>query len=107
MSVRVARERCVSMARAEPSGRVLVYVALVTASACISVLLIAVTSLTPPERALLVAVALGAWVLLVALGWTRGTLPLKPLLVAIGITLVLAVGTPSNQSGDGTSYARY
>jgi hypothetical protein len=107
MAVRDTRERWVSMARAEPSGRVLVYVALVTASACISVLLIAVTSLTPPERASLVAVALGAWVLLVALGWTRGTLPLKPLLVAIGITLVLAVGTPSNQSGDVNSYAMY
>jgi len=33
--------------------------------------------------------------------------PLKPLLAAIGITLVFAVGTPSNQSGDVNSYAMY
>src|SRR6266571_6344031 len=77
MSVRDARERWASIARAEPLGRVLVYVALVT------------------------------WVLLVALGWARGTLPLRPLLAAIGITLVLAIGTPSNQSGDVNSYAMY
>ena len=37
----------------------------------------------------MIGVALGAWVLLVALGWTRGTLPLKPLLAAIGITLAV------------------
>jgi hypothetical protein len=34
-------------------------------------------------------------------------LPLKPLLAAIGITLVLAVATPSNQSSDVNSYAMY
>lgn len=85
----------------------LVYVALVTSTVCISMLLLAVTSLTPPERAWLIGIALGAWVLIVALGWTRGTLPLKPLLAAIGITLAFAVITPSNQSGDVYSYAMY
>jgi uncharacterized membrane protein len=45
--------------------------------------------------------------LLVALGWARGTLPLKPLLAAIGITLLFAVATPSNQSGDVNSYVMY
>ncbi len=40
-------------------------------------------------------------------GWARGTLPLKPLLAAIGITLAFAVATPSNQSGDVNSYAMY
>jgi alpha-1,6-mannosyltransferase len=34
-------------------------------------------------------------------------LPLKPLLAAIGITLVLAVATPSHQSADVYSYAMY
>lgn len=102
-----ARERWAAMARAEPLGRVLVYVALATATVSISTLLLAVKSITPPQRASLVAVALGAWVLLVALGWTRGTLPLKPLLAAIGITLLFSVATPSNQSGDVSSYAMY
>ena len=55
----------------------------------------------------MIAFALGAWALLVALGWARGTLPLKPLLAAIGITLLFAVATPSNQSGDVYSYAMY
>ena len=45
--------------------------------------------------------------LIVGLGWTRGTLPLKPLLAAIGITLLFAVATPSNQSGDVNSYVMY
>ena len=59
------------------------------------------------QRAALVAVALGSWALLVGLGWTRGTLPIKPLLAAIGITLVFAISTPSHQSGDVYSYAMY
>ena len=107
MSVGNARERWAAIARAEPLGRVLVSVALATATLSISTLLVVVTSITPPERAALVGVALGAWVLLVALGWARGTLPLKPLLAAIGITLVLAVATPSHQSSDVNSYAMY
>src|SRR5260221_9050183 len=102
-----ARERWTALARAEPLGRVLVYVSLATATVSISLLLVAVKSITPPERALLIAIALGAWVLLVALGWTRGTLPLESLLVAIGITLLFAIATPSNQSGDVNSYAMY
>ena len=103
---RRARGRWAALANAE-LGRVLVYVALVVATASISTLLLTVTSITPQARAALIGVALGAWVLLVALGWTRGTLPLKPLLAAIGITLVFAVATPSNQSGDVYSYAMY
>ncbi|MDQ1382703.1 MAG: hypothetical protein QOG65_82, partial [Actinomycetota bacterium] len=102
-----ARGRWNALARSEPAGRILVYVALAVATVCISTLLLTVESLNPPQRAALIAVALGAWVLLVALGWTRGTLPLKPLLAAIGITLVFAIGTPSNQSGDVYSYAMY
>jgi hypothetical protein len=102
-----ARGRWNALARSEPAGRILVYVALAVAAICISTLLLTVESLNPPQRAALIAVALGAWALLVALGWTRGTLPLKPLLAAIGITLVFAIGTPSNQSGDVYSYAMY
>jgi Glycosyltransferase family 87 len=87
--------------------RVLVYVALATSAVSISTLLLTVESITPPQRAALVVVALGAWIVLVALGWTRGSLPLRPLLAAIGITLVFAVATPSHQSGDVYSYAMY
>jgi hypothetical protein len=95
------------VACSEPLGTVLVYVALVVAAASISVLLLAVESISPPQRGALVGISLGAWVLLVALGWTRATLPMKPLLAAIGITLLLAVATPSHQSADVYSYAMY
>jgi Glycosyltransferase family 87 len=95
------------LARSEPWGTALVYAALVTAAGSISILLLAVESITPAQRGALVGIAIGAWALLVALGWTRGALPLRPLLAAIGVTLVLAVATPSNQSGDVYSYAMY
>jgi hypothetical protein len=95
------------LAQSEPIGTALVWVSLVTAAASISLLLVAVERITPAQRAALVGTALAAWALLVALGWTRGRLPLKPLLAAIGITLVLAVATPSHQSGDVYSYAMY
>jgi Glycosyltransferase family 87 len=93
-------------ARSE-TGRVLVYVALATSAVCTSAILLLVTSIAPTARATLIGFALGAWVLLVALGWARGTLPLKPLLAAIGITLLFAVATPSHQSSDVNSYAMY
>lgn len=102
-----ASERWTAFARREPVGTVLVYVALAASTASISILLLTVASITPTQRASLVGVALGAWALLVALGWTRGSLPLKPLLAAIGITLAFAVATPSNQSGDVNSYVMY
>jgi hypothetical protein len=86
---------------------VLVFVSLVVAAASISVLLLAVEWITPAQRGTLVGISLAAWILLVALGWTRGALPMKPLLVAIGITLLLAVATPSHQSADVYSYAMY
>jgi alpha-1,6-mannosyltransferase len=94
-------------ARSEPVGTVLVWVSLVAATASISLLLVAVEHITPAQRATLVGTSLAGWILLVALGWTRGSLPLKPLVAAIGITLVLAVATPSHQSGDVYSYAMY
>jgi hypothetical protein len=95
------------VAHSEPAGTVLVWLALITAAASISLLLLEVERITPAQRGALVGVALAAWTLLVALGWTRGSLPLKPLVAAIGITLVLAVATPSHQSGDVYSYAMY
>jgi alpha-1,6-mannosyltransferase len=95
------------LARSERVGPALVWVSLVAAAASISLLLVAVEQITPAQRAALVGTALVAWVLLVALGWTRGWLPLKPLVAAIGITLVLAVATPSHQSADVYSYAMY
>jgi hypothetical protein len=100
-------ERWSNLARSEPLGLALVYVALATSTICISALLLRVTSISPTARATLIAVSLGSWMLLVALGWARGTLPLKPLLAAIGITLLFAVSTPSHQSGDVNSYVMY
>jgi glycosyl transferase family 87 len=94
------------LARSE-IGRVLVSVALAVSTFCITALLLFVTSITPTSRATLIGFALAAWVVLVVLGWARGTLPLKPLLAAVGITLLLAVVTPSHQSGDVNSYAMY
>jgi uncharacterized membrane protein len=103
-AVRLSWER---FARSEPAGTALVWVTLVTAAASISLLLLVVERITPAQRGALVGIALASWMLLVALGWTRGSLPLKSLLAAIGITLVLAVATPSHQSGDVYSYAMY
>ena len=102
-----ARARWEARVRAEPLGRVLVYSALILSTVCISTLLLAVDSTTPAARAALVGGAIASWALLVALGWARGTLPLKPLLAAIGITLAFAVTTPSRQSGDVNSYVMY
>src|SRR5262249_23510457 len=74
----------------------------------LSVILLAVKSLTPTQRALTLIVALVAWTLLVALGWTRQrSLPLGPILAAIAITLVFAIATPSRQSKDVFSYTMY
>jgi len=104
---RAARRRWELLACSARWGRVLVFAAMAIATLSISLILLTVESLTPPQRAGLIGVALAAWVLLIALGWTRGTLPLKPLLAAIAITLLFAVSTPSNQSGDVYSYAMY
>ena len=67
-------------------ARVLVYVALVDRRpSCISTLLLTVESITPPAARVARSASRSArGSLLVALGWTRGTLPLKPLLAAIG-----------------------
>lgn len=100
-------ERLATLARSEPLGRGLVYLSLATSTVCISTLLLRVTLISPTARATLIAVALGSWVLLVSLGWARGSLPLKPLLCAIGITLLFAIATPSHQSGDVNSYVMY
>jgi len=101
------RGRWEALAQSEPAGSVLVCVSLITAAASIALLLVAVEQLSPAQRGTLVGVSLAAWILLVALGWTRGSLPLRPLLAAVGITLALAVATPSHQSADVYSYAMY
>src|SRR2546423_8620271 len=102
-----ARERWDRVARSEPIGTALVYAALALTTVATAVLLLTVQWITPTERATLVVVGLIAWVLLVALGWTRGTLPLRPVLTAIAVTGLLAVATPSHQSKDVFSYAMY
>lgn len=101
------KERCVRTARSDATGTRLVYVALGIATAAIALLLLTVQWLTPAERGTLVVVALAAWALLVAVGWTRGSLPLKPVVGAIAVVMVLAVVTPSAQSKDVFSYSMY
>ena len=88
-------------------GSILVYSALVVVLVSIATLLFAVEFITPTARASLLVISISAWIVVVALGWARGTLPLVPVLVAIGITLFGAVATPSHQSEDVYSYAMY
>src|SRR5262245_58301838 len=107
MQVAALRSQWGDVARSEPTGTVLVYASLGLATVAISALLLTVQWLTPNQRASLVIASLASWVLLVALGWTRGTLPLRPVLAAIGLTLVFAVATPSAQSKDVFSYTMY
>lgn len=111
MQARVAagmvRQRWDTVARTEPLGTALVYATLLVSALASAILLLTVESITPTERATLVIVGLTAWVLLVALGWARGTLPLRHVLVAIVLTSLLAVATPSHQSNDVFSYAMY
>jgi hypothetical protein len=107
MQVAALRAQWGELARSEPTGTALVYTSLGFATASISALLLAVQWLTPNQRAALVVASLASWVLLIALGWTRGTLPLRPVLAAIGITLLFAVATPSAQSNDVFSYTMY
>jgi hypothetical protein len=95
------------LARSEPLGRVLVYAALATAMAANAAVLVAAHWITPTESATLLIVGLVAWVMLIALGWARGTLPVKLVVAAISVTLVCAVATPSSQSKDVYSYAMY
>jgi hypothetical protein len=101
------RAQWARLARSEPVGTVLVYTALVVSSVATATLLLTVQWITPTERATLVVVGLIAWVLVVTLGWTRGTLPLRPVVAAIAVTVLLAVATPSHQSQDVFSYAMY
>jgi hypothetical protein len=89
------------------SGTPGIYTSLVVCTAAIAALLLFVESLEGGVRAALVVIALGAWVALVAQGWARGSLPLRPVLIAIAITLLLAVATPSHQSKDVFSYTMY
>jgi hypothetical protein len=89
------------------AGTVLVYASLAVNAIATSVLLGFVASLTPSERAAVLITSLVAWVVLIALGWTRGTLPLRPVVAVIVLTLGLAVATPSYQSKDVFSYAMY
>jgi hypothetical protein len=107
LTVRRLRDAWARVANAEPLGTVLVWCALALATLCISAVLVAVQWLTPSERASLLVGALVGWVALVALGWTRGTLPKWGVFGAIALTLSLAVATPSYQSKDVYSYAMY
>jgi hypothetical protein len=101
------RDRLTRWVRAEPQGSALVYSALGVVAASVVVLLVAVESMTPAQRASTLCISLGAWIVLVAAGWARGTLPLRPVLAVIGLTLVFAIATPSHQSPDVYAYSMY
>jgi hypothetical protein len=101
------RERWTEFARSEPLGTRLVYGMLAVATVATTTLLLTVTIITPTERVALIAIGVAAWAVLVALGWARGTLPLRAVLASIAITMVFAVATPSHQSKDVFSYAMY
>ena len=101
------RERWLVWARSEPAGTALVYSALAVATASISLVLLFYEPLTATQRATLLVLGLAAWVVLVAAGWARGTLPLKAVVGAIAATLLFSVATPSQQSKDVFSYTMY
>jgi len=101
------REHVKDWARREPWGRVAVYAALLVVTGASALLLFRVRAMTPTERAVTLIAAIVGWMLLVGLGWARGSLPLRPVVAAIAITLLCAVATPSRQSGDVYSYAMY
>jgi hypothetical protein len=96
-----------AVAAAEPLGRAAVYASLAVSTGATATVLFAVQSLTPTQRAVLLVVALVSWMLLVALAWARGTLPLVPVVAAITLTLAGAIATPSRQSKDVYSYVMY
>jgi hypothetical protein len=106
-ALRTLRERFQVIACTEPLGTVLTWCSLAVTTLSTSALLLTVQWLTPSERASILIVSLIGWVLLIALGWTRGSLPKWGVFGAIAVTLTLAVGTPSHQSKDVYSYAMY
>jgi hypothetical protein len=106
-ALRALREQFRQVARAEPLGTVLTWCALAVTTLSIAAILLTVQWLTPTERASILIVSLVSWVLLIALGWTRRSLPKWGVFGAIAVTLTLAVVTPSYQSKDVYSYAMY
>jgi hypothetical protein len=102
-----AREHWTAVARAEPAGSRVVYGALAVIVGATSTVLLVTKSLTPTQRAALIAGSLVAWIVLVLAGWARGSLPLRPVLAAIAVTLLCAIATPSYQSKDVFSYTMY
>jgi hypothetical protein len=107
MRVAQLRERWSSVARAEPRGRVLVWVSLGVTAGGTSALLLAVEHLTGAQRAGLLLGAVAGWIALVALAWARGRLPAAGVVAAIALTMACAVATPSHQSKDVFSYTMY
>ena len=105
--LRALRAQFEQVARTEPLGTVLTWCTLAITTLSIATILLAVQWLTPTERASILIVSLVSWVLLIALGWTRRSLPKWGIFGAIAVTLTLAVVTPSYQSKDVYSYAMY
>jgi hypothetical protein len=104
MRVEGLRTQWVELARSEPIGTVLVYVALglctLAISRCCSPAMDHAQRAARARERRVVGAAHRA-------GLDRGTLPLAPVVSAIVIVLALAVATPSYQSQDVFSYAMY
>ena len=95
------------LAQAEPAGTILVYTGLLLVVVCSAGLLVAYSRTSPRGHALLALGAFAAWTALMAGGWARGDLPLRPVLAAIAVVMLCAVATPSYLSRDPYSYAAY
>ena len=80
--------------------------ALGTVTVCTAVLLFFVDPLSDHQCALLVVVALAAWVVLVVRGNREG-LPVRPVVVAIALMIGAGVVAPTKQSDDIFAYAMY
>jgi membrane protein implicated in regulation of membrane protease activity len=100
------RDRFSELARSS-AGTAIVYASLALSAITMVALMFFVTSLTPVENAALLIAALAAWVLVIAFGWARSTLPLAGVVVVIVVTLGASVSTPSTQSKDVYSYTMY
>jgi hypothetical protein len=82
------------------------YAALVVVTTCTAALLLFVGPLSDHQCALLVAIALAAWVVLVALG-NRDGLPVVPVVVAVAVAIGAGVAAPTEQSDDIFAYTMY
>jgi hypothetical protein len=86
--------------------RIAAYVAVGVVTACTAAVCFGATAFTPSQRAWLVGIGLGAWVVAVVM-IRRATIAVIPVVIAIAITMVAAVATPTERSDDIFAYTMY